>query len=188
MGEINCMFSKALSYELHQSVKTPHLGSPLAEQHDKSQVSCSSWEAQWVHAIFRHHVYASAELEQQGGNFLVPKVALDTKHRSVVQDLRAVIHVSTTQHQQTAHLMVQIKLPRQTAGSEQSFHLCSCFILIACVTPLTYDNSQICLLKFPFNLINNYIKGDLLWLFFAYMLFSFLQCFIGSSAFKRSWD
>ena len=161
-------------------MKTPHLRPPLGEQHNKSQVSCSSREAQWVHAIFRHHVHTSAELEQQGSNFLVPKVALDAKHRSIVQDLCAVIHISPTKHQQTAHLMVQIKMPRQTAASEQCFHLCTCIILIACVTPLMYDNRQVCLLKFFLTSLKETYYG----FFFAYVLFFFPPVFY---RFFRMW-
>lgn len=97
----------------------PHLAPPLAEQHDYSQVACCGREAEGAHAVFGHHVHAGPKLQQQEGNLLVPEVALDAEHRRVVQDLRAVIHVCTAEHQQTAHLIVQMKCKHRQMVLEQ---------------------------------------------------------------------
>lgn len=84
-----------------------HLCSLVTEQHDQSQVSSSSREAQGAHAVFRHNIHAGTELEQQWGDLMVAEVALDAEHWGVVQNLSAVIHVSSSQHQESAYLVKQ---------------------------------------------------------------------------------
>lgn len=102
---------KTTSVELSSShnMKSPHLSLLFTEQHDLSQVSCSSWEAEGAHAVFWNNIHAGAELEQQWDNFLVTEVTLDAKHWCVVQDFCAVIHVCPSQHQETAYLIIQAK-------------------------------------------------------------------------------
>lgn len=95
-------------------MSSAHLGATLAEQHDQSQVSCSRWEAEGTHAIFRHHVYTGPKLQKERSDFLVAEVALDTEHRRIVEDFGAIIHVGPGQHQQTAHLSAQTKRTLQS--------------------------------------------------------------------------
>lgn len=105
------------SYSNRASQKQrPHLGPPLTEQHDQPQVSRGCWEAEGTHAIFRHNVQAGAKLKQQWDDLLMNQVALDAEHRRVVQDLRTVIHVCSSQHQETAYLKIQTKTQTQTAA------------------------------------------------------------------------
>lgn len=82
----------------------PHLCSPAAKGGHDGHVTSRSGVGQRRETALRGGVNGGAELKQQRHHVHVAHVGMYTQDGGVVQHLRTVVHISTTEHQQPAHL------------------------------------------------------------------------------------
>lgn len=81
-----------------------HLCSPAVKGSHDGHVPPRGCVAQRREAALRWSINRGAELKQQRHHVHVAQVGVYTQDGGVVQHLRTVVHISTSEHQQPAHL------------------------------------------------------------------------------------
>ncbi len=117
------------------------LGSSLTQKTDQPQLTSGRWVTQGAHAVLWNHVHVCSELQQQADHFLMAQMSLDAEDRSVVQHLRTIVNIRSTQHQQTAHL--QTNQTSFTIHKPKQHPICSIWTALTLCISL-WNNASSC--------------------------------------------